>query len=362
MGKSVVDGLVRKHLARTGTFASVDPPEVLAERAGIPHDKIIRLNANENPYGTSPAVARALADSQLHVYPDPLQRKVRRALAGYTDTDEANIVCGAGSGELIDLLFRVFVDPGDAIVVCDPTFGMYSFCAGVAGARVKSVPRDGQFAIDVRAVEEAIDARTKLIFINSPNNPTGNLASDAQVRSLLQTRRMVVVDEAYYEFCGKTFAGLIDGYENLVVLRTMSKWAGLAGLRVGYALTNAQVVDQLIKVKIPYNLSTAAETAVLASLEHADPLLENVQRIVDERERMFSLLRDIPGLKPWPSSGNYILCQLASGRAQEVFEGLARRGIFVRLPGSERLKDCFRVSAGTPDQTDAFLVALRDRV
>ena len=357
-----MEKLFRRHLLEARGFASVDPPEVLARRAGIPEDRIIRLNANENPYGCSPAVAHALATAPLHVYPDPMQRRVRKALAGYTGMQEANIVCGAGSGELIDLLFRIFIDPGDAIVLCDPTFGMYSFCAGVAGAPVKSVPRDGQFEIDVRAVEEAVDAETKIIFVNSPNNPTGNLVSDAQVRQLLETRRIVVVDEAYFEFLNESRKGLVEEYENLVVLRTMSKWAGLAGLRVGYALTSAQVVDQLIKVKIPYNLSTVAETAVLTSLEHADSLLENVRRIVDERERMFSLLRDIPSLTPWPSGGNFILCQMAGGRAQEVFEGLARRGIFVRLPGSERLKDCFRVSVGTPEQTEAFLAALRDQV
>ena len=291
-----------------------------------------------------------------------MQRAARNALADYTGIDAANIVLGSGSGELIDLLFRIFIDPDDSIVECDPTFGMYGFCAGVAGGRVLSVPRDERFEIDVRGVEDAIDSTTKIIFINSPNNPTGNPASDEQVRSLLETGRLVVVDEAYFEFCGDSFSGLIGEYENLVVLRTMSKWAGIAGLRVGYAFAHASVVDQVLKVKVPYNLSAAAEAAVVASLGDADALMERVQRIIDERERMFSLLESMPGLTPWRSRGNFILCQMADGRAQGVFEGLARRGIFVRLPGSERLNDCFRVSVGTPEQTEAFVAALSDLV
>ena len=130
-----IGGLLRRHLATAGTFASVDPPEVLARRAGVPEDKLIRLNANESPYGCSPAVAEALASASLNVYPDPMQRSVRKALADSTGIDASNIVLGSGSGELIDLLFRIFVDPDDSIIECDPTFGMYRFCAGVAGGR-----------------------------------------------------------------------------------------------------------------------------------------------------------------------------------------------------------------------------------
>ena len=155
---------------------------------------------------------------------------------------------------------------------------------------------------------------------------------------------------------------LLAEWDNLVVLRTMSKWAGIAGLRVGYALAHPDIVDALMGVKIPYNLSSIAETAVVASLNDADALLARVRAIVDERERLFSLLENMPGLTPWPSKGNFILCQMDGGRARDIFESLAKRGIFVRLPGSERLGDCFRVSIGTPDQSDAFVAALREIV
>ena len=355
-----VGRLIRPHLASAGRFASVDPPEVLARRAGVSEDRIIRLNANENPYGPSPAVARAIASGPLHLYPDPMQRRVRDDLSGYVGLDPSNIVLGSGSGELIDLLFRVFVDPGDSVIECDPTFGMYRFCAGVAGARLISVPRDERFEIDVPSVEAAVDPTTKIIFVNSPNNPTGNPASEEQVRALLDAGPLVVVDEAYFEFHGRSLSALLAERDNLVVLRTMSKWAGIAGLRVGYALAHPNVVDALMAVKIPYNLSSIAETAVIASLQDAGALLARVQAIVEERARLFSLLENMPGLTPWPSKGNFILCQMDDGRARDIFEGLASRGIFVRLPGSERLEDCFRVSIGTPDQNDAFIAALHE--
>ncbi len=357
-----VEKLIRPHLVNIKTYDPVDPPELLAQRAGIPEDRVIKLNGNENPYGCSPRVAEALARVPAHIYPDPLQRRIRRALSSYTGMDPDCIIAGAGSDELIDLLFRLFISPGDEILDCDPTFGMYGFCARVAGGKITLVPRDELFDVDVDAIQQAITPRTKVIFISSPNNPTGNLATEAQVRALLDTGLVVVVDEAYYEFCNQTAAGLVPEHENLVVLRTMSKWAGLAGLRIGYGIMCPRLVKHIIDIKSPYNVSVAAEAALVASVEDAPALMENVRKIVAERERLFSLLKAIPGVTPWPSSGNFILCQFAPGRAREVFEGLARRGIFVRNFGSERLRDCFRVAIGTPEQTDAFVAALKETV
>ena len=358
MDKVDVERLIRPHLVNVKTYASIDPPELLAERAGIAADKIVKLNGNENPYGSSPKAAEAVASTPLHIYPDPLQRKLRKALGEYTGMGSDHIIAGAGADELIDLVFRLFISPGDRILDCDPTFAMYAFLARVADADLKMVPRDELFDVDVRSLKDAIDERTKLIFLSAPNNPTGNLASEADVRELLQTGLIVVVDEAYYEFCDQTVAGLVEDHENLVVLRTMSKWAGLAGLRIGYGIMSPRLVQHIIDIKSPYNVSVAAEAALLASLEDAPALLDNVKKIIAERERMFSALEAVPGVTPWPSYGNFILCQFAPGRAQEVYEGLAMRGIFVRSFDSERLRDCFRVAVGTPDQTDAFIEAL----
>ena len=362
MNTGDIEKLIRPHLVDIQSFSPVDPPEILAQQAGIPPDKVIKLNGNENPYGGSPKASQAMAVAPMHIYPDPLQRKVRKALGEYTGMDPEYIIAGAGSDELIDLLFRLFISPGDNILDCDPTFAMYAFLARVADAQIKMVPRDELFDIDVEAVKKAIDSKTKLIFITSPNNPTGNLASESQIRELLETGLIVVVDEAYYEFCDQTAADLVPDHENLVVLRTLSKWAGLAGIRIGYNIMTPRLVKHMIDIKPPYNVSVAAEAALMASIEDAPALLANVHRLVEERQRMFSLLESMPGVTPWPSDGNYILCRFAPGRALEIYEALARRGIFVRNFGSERLRDFFRISVGMPHETDAVIEALRELV
>ena len=363
MANKRVKDMVRPHLAAIQTYQPVDPPEVLAQRAGISEQSIIKLNGNENPYGPSPKAAEAVANAQMHIYPDPFQRRLRAALSDYTGFGAENIIAGAGSDELIDLLFRMFIEPGDTILDCEPTFAMYAFCARVAGGELKLIQRDELFEIDMQAVRAAIDDSAKIIFISSPNNPTGNLASEEQTRALLDTGLVVVIDEAYYEFSGETVAGLIERYDNLVVLRTMSKWAGLAGLRIGYGIMDSALVDHIIDIKSPYNVNVAAEAATLASLEDRDYLLGNVRKIVDERDAMREALDEIDGLKAWQSSGNYILCQLdGAERASGMADALARRGIFVRQFGSERLADCFRVAIGLPDENAAFLAAVREIV
>ena len=222
------------HIRGLGIYQGVEPVEVMAERAGIPQDRIIRLNGNENPYGASPVVAEALASfPNFNHYPDPEQRQLREALSGYVGIEPERIIAGNGSDELIDMLFRMFVGPGDNIINLTPTFGMYSIGAEICGGQAISVPRDENFDIDLEGIKLAITPRTKAIVVCSPNNPTGNMPSEAEVRALLDTGILVIVDEAYYEFNGNTLLPLLDEYPNLVVLRTFSKWAGLAGLRIG---------------------------------------------------------------------------------------------------------------------------------
>jgi histidinol-phosphate aminotransferase len=239
---------------------------------------------------------------------------------------------------------------------------MYSFGARLAGAECRSVPRDEQFEIDLPASLDAVDSTTKMVLVNSPNNPTGSVATEEDLEQLLGTGALVVVDEAYFEFAGESAAGLLDEHENLVVLRTMSKWAGIAGLRVGYGMMSPALVKYLLDIKQPYNVTTAGEVALLASLADADYLMKNVGLIVNERERMFGLLESTPGIKPWPSRGNYILCNFPAGRARKIFDGLASRGIFLRTFGHERLRDCIRTTVGTPEQTDALIAALKELV
>ena len=349
------------HIRGLGVYQGVEPVEVMAERAGIPQDKVIRLNGNENPYGPSPAVAEALSNFlNFNQYPDPEQRQLRDALSSYVGVDPDRIIAGNGSDELIDMLFRMFIGPGDNIINLTPTFGMYSLGAEICGGQAISVPRDEHFAIDLEGIKLAITPRTKAIVVCSPNNPTGNMPTEAEVRALLDTGILVVVDEAYYEFSGQTLLALLDEYPNLVVLRTFSKWAGLAGLRIGLGAMHPDLAGMMMSVKPPYNVNLAAEVALIASLKDMPALLERVNDIVDERERMIGLLEAIPAVKPYPSKANFILCQLSDGSGPRVFEGLCNRGIFLRHWSNPRLIDCVRTSVGFPEENDAVAAALAE--
>ena len=355
-----LDDMVRSHLLKVDTYSSMDAPEILAQKAGISPNKIIKLNGNENPFGPSPKAVEAVANVDFHIYPDPNQEKMREALSGYTGLGPEKIVVGAGADELIDLLFRLFISPGEIILDFDPTFGMYSFCAGVSGAKVEYIDRDENFDIDVEAALSRVSDNTKMIFVTSPNNPTGNPVREDQVLELLKSGLIVVVDEAYFEFSGSTMQNLVGDYKNLIILRTMSKWAGLAGLRVGYGLMHEEVANYLMDIKPPYNVNIAGEAALVASLEDSEYLLSNVRKIVLERDRMYRLLDDIYGVKPWPSEGNYILCQFNENRAGKVYEALASRGIFVRNFPSKKLRDFFRIAVGMPDETSLLVKSVEE--
>ena len=354
-----IRSLMLPHLLEAVPYAAVDPPSVLAAQAGIPEEQVLKLDANENPYGPSPRVAKALADYQgYHIYTDPQQRRVREALASYAGTTPDRIVAGVGSDEIIDLLLRLFVGPGDRVVQCVPTFGMYASFVYLVGGELVSVPRNETFDIDVDRIQQAAQDGAKVLFLVSPNNPTGNLVDEATVLHLLELDLVVVVDEAYYEFSGSTVASLVSRYPNLVVLRTFSKWAGLAGMRLGYGIMDAAVAERLMVIKPPYNLSVTAEVALLASLEDKELLLSRVQTIVQERDQLFGQLQRLNGLVPIPSHANFILCRLSEGKGRQVHQELARRGMVVRYYDTPLLRDYIRVSVGLPHQNRALVEAL----
>ena len=356
-----VKDLMLAHIRGLEPYQGVSPMEEMVQRAGIPPEKVIRLNGNENPYGPSPKVIEALGNFQnYNHYPDPDQRNLRKMLSDYLDIPAEQIVAGNGSDEIIDLLMRMFLGPGENIVIPSPTFGMYAVSAEINAGEAISVQRDENFEIDVEAMLLAITPKTKGFFVPSPNNPSGNVATESQIRALLDTGLLVVMDEAYYEFCGSTFLPLFEEYSNLVVMRTFSKWAGLAGLRIGLGVMQADLARAMFTIKPPYNVNVASEVALIASLEDQQTLLERVHRIVDERDRMIRLLKQIKGLRAWPSQANFILFQLPEGRGKEIYESLCNRGIFLRYFSAERLKDHIRVSVGLPHETDAVVDALKE--
>ena len=350
--------LIRPELAAMRSYTPIKPIEILSQRA---EGRIIKLDGNENPYGCSPKVYQALANyPYYHIYPDPEQRKLRQALQKYTGLNHENIICGYGSDELIDLILRLFLQLGDEAINCPPTFGMYPFSAEVCGGKVVNVPRDKDFTVDMVGVKKALSEKTKVIFIASPNNPTGNLITEREIIELVNTGRIVVVDEAYFEFSDVSMANLVSSYPNLLILRTFSKWAGLAGLRIGYGILPTEIVSYLMKIKQPYNINVAAQAAVLTSLADIDYLRSNVAKIVAERERLFGKLKELKWLKPYPSNANFILCSLIEGKAKEIWHHLQQKGIFVRYFDSPQLRDYLRISVGKPEDTDALIEALEE--
>lgn len=388
--------LIRPELITMKSYTPVEPTEVLSQRAELPSDKVVKLDGNENPYGCSPKVYQALATyPYYHNYPDPEQRELRKALEEYAGLDRQHIVCGTGSDELIDLILRLFLAPGDEVINCPPTFGMYPFSTDICGGRVVDVTRSQDFNLDMAGIKKALTGRTKVIFVASPNNPTGNITTEKEIIELVGTGKIVVVDEAYFEFSNVTVVNLVPRYPNLIVLRTFSKWAGLAGLRIGYGIFPIEIAGYLMKLKQPYNANVAAQAAVLASLADIEYLRGNVVRIIKEREQLLGKLKELDWLRPYPSQANFLLCSLsyhpepsdlchsegsaealsrAKGKrpknlapgklreeshAQKIWQQLRNKGIFVRYFDSPRLKDCLRISVGRPEDTDALIEALK---
>ncbi|MBX2997500.1 MAG: histidinol-phosphate transaminase [Caldilineaceae bacterium] len=353
------------HLATLEEYTPIQPFEVLSARLGIPAEQIVKLDANENPYGPLPAVLEALAEyNYYHIYPDPQQTELRTALSKFLGVPAANILPGHGADELLDYLCRLFLAPGNAIVNCPPTFGMYRFDAKLMGATVIEIPRRVDFGLDVEGIEALWDEETilKLLFLTSPNNPSGNWLPDDELRRLLKLPVMVILDEAYVEFADQpSRASWVLEHENLVVLRTFSKAAGIAGLRLGYGILPDWLLPHLWKYKQPYNVNVAATVAGLASLRHVDEMEIVVEKLKIERRRLYEKLAAVPYLRPFPSQANFILCRVDGRDALRLKQDLERQGILVRHYRTRGLENCIRISVGRPDQTDRLIAALAGR-
>ena len=299
----------------------------------------------------------------------PESSALRQALSEYTGVDGKHIVAGHGADELIDLIIRLFVTSGDAVINCPPTFGMYRFDTELNGGSSIDIERKADFSLDTESVVSlANDSNIKLIFITSPNNPDGGILDEACLQRLLQLPLVVVLDEAYIEFAhpvdavGKQpsigRAHWVLAHENLIVLRTFSKWAGLAGLRVGYGVFPEWILSHLLKIKQPYNVNVAGATAALASLSDVSHLQKNVRKIVAERGRLYQALQTFDFLEPYPSAANFIFSRVIGRDAAALKTRLAERGILIRYFDTPRLRNHIRISVGTPSQTDTLLEVL----
>ncbi len=361
-----VEQFVRPDIVKMKPYTPIVPFAVLSRRLGRPSHEIIKLDANENPYGASPQVLAVLANlPYVHIYPDPEATPLREKLCAVTGVPTERLLTGAGADELIDLVFRAVLSPGDGVVDCPPSFGMYPFSTAVNAGRYISVQRRVDFSLDVAAIEQTVrEQRPKLLVICSPNNPDGSVIDDDSLHRLLALPVLVLLDEAYADFAEvdgyQNHLAWVTEYENLVVLRTFSKLAGLAGLRVGYGAFPDWLLPHLWKIKQPYNINVAASAAAVAALEDVDWLREKTRLIVAERVRLGKMLAKVDYLRPYPSQANFILCRVDGRDAAQLKQDLARRGILVRYFNKPGLDNCIRISVGRPSDTDILLKALRE--
>ena len=354
---------IRQHIQELPPYHPVYPFDVLAEELGLPANQLIKLDANENPYGPLPEVLDGLASmDDVQIYPDPECRKIKNLLASHHDVDPNSIVIGAGTDELIDLLMRIVLDPGDNLLNCPPTFGMYYFDGQLNKANLITVPRNADFSLDVEGVIQAIENyEPKILILASPNNPDGSLLSRDDFERLAALPLLLVIDEAYIEFAtpGSSFLDQVAGRSNIIVLRTFSKWAGLAGLRIGYGVFPLEMVPFIMKAKQPYNVSTAAETAGIVTIRNISKTKSRIEKIIRQREYLYHELGAINWLKPYPSEANFVLCQVQQGSASRIKDELRKQGILIRYFDRPGLSDHIRISIGTEDQNKQVLTALQ---
>lgn len=353
---------VRPEIARVEEYVPGESLEAFSARTGVPMERLIKLNSNESPYPPSPRVSEALGCfTQYNLYPDPDGRALIADLATYTGIGSEHIILSSGSNELITQLWRAFLGPGESVITCSPTFSLYTTATTLANADLIAVPRRADYEIDVPGILAALRDDTKLIVLCSPNNPTGNLVAQADIEALLATGRIVVVDEAYIEFAGEDALAaspirLVAQYPNLVVLRTFSKWAGLAGLRLGYGAFPVWLVPQVRKLQLPFDVNLAAHIAAHETLMDLPLLRERVAGVIAERERLFAVLAAQPYLRVFPSRGNFLLAELANPRLSipAFRERMEAAGIILRYFRTSDLARHVRITIGTAEHTAAL--------
>ena len=354
---------VRPELECMAEYHPGESLESFSTRTGIPIDRLIKLNSNESPFGPVPSVLNALGDYRnYNGYPDTNATALRTALSAYTELDSRYIVLSHGSSELINLLWHIFLSVGDTIISCTPTFSLYTSVTTFCGASVIEVPRTVDYEVDVESVFAALTPSTKLIVLCSPNNPTGNPIAKDDLLALLESGRIVVVDEAYVEFSSrpKGFVYLVPQYRNLVVLRSFSKWAGLAGLRIGYGLFPEWIGEYMRRAQCPFEVNVAGHIAAIETLNDLEYVLGNVCKIVRERDRVFNVLAGQVYLEPIPSQGNFILARISSDEVdiRQVRMVVESYGILLRYFHHPYLRDFVRVTVGLPEHTDKLACAL----
>ena len=322
----------------------------------------IQLDWNESPFGLSPGAQAAYdAFRNGNRYPDIEQGDLTTALAAYIGTTPERVIAGAGLDDVFTTTALTIIEPGDEVIISDPTFGVYRSLFELHGARVVNVPLGPgpDFALPVDGIVEAISSRTKLVIVCNPNNPTGTLFGTAEVESIVaRAPCLVAIDEAYAEFSGVTHLDLADRYPNVILFRTMSKFAGLAGFRVGYGIFPPSILPWVRRAAPAFrNVSAISAAVAIASLEDRDYLMANVRTLVMERDRVAAALRNIEGVQVYPSAANFLLIALPVTDTSVIVARLGEHQVFIRRFADTALGlgHCVRVSIGSRRENDAFL-------
>lgn len=332
-----------------------------------PHlfSNVVKLDANENPYPFPTEVVQdifARLNGEVFTrYPDPAGLDLKVKIAEVNSTGPDNVVLGNGSDELIQLILQTFGGPGKRVIIPVPTFSMYNIHGRITGTVPVEVPRDEKFNLNLdELLTEMRHPDTRITYLATPNNPSGNCVPADEIRKLLtEVESLVVADEAYIDFGGETCLPLLEDYPNLIILRSFSKVA-IAGLRVGYLIARPEVTRELLKVKQPYNVNTFSQMTALAVLNNWPVFREQIEKIVSERERLKMELGSIPGIRVYPSQANFILFKVPVP-AGELHRQLVEEGVLVRwgLGRTHGLPECLRVTVGTRQENDLFLEKIR---
>ncbi|MDO5572274.1 MAG: histidinol-phosphate transaminase [Bacteroidales bacterium] len=337
-----IDNLVRENIKKLKPYSSA--------RSEFSGNASVFLDANENPF-----------DTGFNRYPDPLQRKLKEKLSFIKGVASENIFLGNGSDEAIDLVYRVFCNPGkDNVIAPDPTYGMYEVCAEINDIEYRKVNLDADFDIDVDSILAKTDENTKVIFICSPNNPTGNLMTRSKVIRILDNfKGIVVVDEAYIDFASeKSLSSLLTQYPNLIIFQTFSKAWGLASIRLGIAFASSQIISYYNKVKYPYNVNILTQSHALEILDNEEKVKEDVDYILKEREEMINSLKDLSYvIKVYPTDSNFILVKVKD--ANFAYDKLMEKGVVVRNRNKITLcSGCLRITVGTENENNNVIDVL----
>jgi histidinol-phosphate aminotransferase len=322
----------------------------------------IKLDAMENPFPLQDdirsEIAETIREAQINRYPDPSTGKLKRAISELWGMDPGRMMLGNGSDELIQAIILAF---GGPVLIPAPTFAMYEITAKALSQNVVAIPLGKDFDLDAdKLIKKAKQVKARVIFLASPNNPTGNRFSDDGVRKILErVNAAVVIDEAYYSFSGKTFLPFLKKHPNMILLRTLSK-IGFAGLRVGVLAAAPDVIAELNKIRLPYNINTLSQAAAVASLRHRDVIEGQISLLISERERLYNALSRTKGITAYPSETNFILFRAATD-ATDIYNKLKQAGILIKnlnKPGP--LKNCLRVTVGTPEENSEFVSKLQE--